>query len=270
MESRITSARNPRVKTTLKLRSRRGRDKQGRMVVDGTAEISRALAAGAELVELFVCDELLSAEATQIRDQAVRLKVPLLVTTPAVFSKVAFGDRQDGVVAVLRTPQHTLERLELPSNPVIAVLERLEKPGNVGAIVRSADAAGIAAVIVADGVSDLYNPNAIRSSLGTVFTTPLVAATSTETLDWLRREGFRILAARVGASTKYTDVDYRGAIALVFGSESAGVSSLWSSAEISAVSLPMLGAADSLNVAATASVLFYEALRQRTCKNEPS
>jgi TrmH family RNA methyltransferase len=176
---------------------------------------------------------------------------------------LAFGERAEGVlgVAVARTP--TLRDLKLPANPLIAVLEGVEKPGNLGAVLRSADGAGVSAVIVADGVSDLYNPNTIRGSLGTVFSLPMAVATSREAIAWLRHQGIRMCAAWVDAPVDYTAVDYRGAVALVLGSEAQGLSDIWSVDDVVRIRLPMLGIADSLNVSATAAVLFYEALRQR-------
>jgi len=176
---------------------------------------------------------------------------------------LAFGGRSEGVVAVALTPRHTLDELKLPDVPLVCVLEGVEKPGNVGAVLRSADGAGLDAVVVADPRTDLYNPNTIRASLGTVFTMPLVAAGTLETLDWLRRHNLAVIAARVDGAVPYTEVDFRGPAAIVLGSEAEGLSSAWSGDEITAVRLPMLGAADSLNVSATAAILFYEARRQR-------
>jgi TrmH family RNA methyltransferase len=142
-------------------------------------------------------------------------------------------------------------------------LEGVEKPGNVGAVLRTADAAGLSAVILADARTDLYNPNAIRASLGTIFTLPVCETTSGKLQNWLRQNGFRIVAARVDAAVPYTEVDYRGPTAILLGSEAVGLSPLWTGEGVTAVRLPMLGAADSLNVSVTAAVLFYEALRQR-------
>jgi TrmH family RNA methyltransferase len=154
--------------------------------------------------------------------------------------------------------------LKLPEkNLLIAVLEGVEKPGNIGAVLRSADAAGVAALILADARTDLYNPNAIRASLGTIFTVPVCQAASDETLAWLREKNISIVAARVDGSMPYTKIDYHGPTAVVLGSEAAGLSKTWSAPDITPVRLPMLGAADSLNVAAAAAVIFYEALRQR-------
>jgi TrmH family RNA methyltransferase len=146
----------------------------------------------------------------------------------------------------------------------VAVLEKIEKPGNIGAVVRSADAAGVSAVIVADAAGDLYNPNAIRASLGTIFTLPVCAASSAETIAWLRKQKFKIFAARVDGAMDYAACDFAGPCAFILGNEAEGLSGDWHSDDITSIRLPMRGAADSLNVSATAAVLFYEALRQRS------
>ena len=217
--------------------------------------------------EAFVCPELTtSAEAARALDALRASGAALFEVTRPVFERLAFGDRSDGLVAVAETPSLALERLEVPPGAVIAVLEAVEKPGNAGAVMRSADAAGVAAVIAADARTDLFNPNAIRASLGTIFALPVAAASGTETVAWLRRRGDRIHAARVDGSVPYTSADFRGGVALVLGSEAGGLSEVWSGDDITNVSLPMLGIADSLNVSATAAVLFYEALRQRTAE----
>jgi TrmH family RNA methyltransferase len=163
---------------------------------------------------------------------------------------------------VARPPQTTLDDLRLPACPLVAVLEGVEKPGNVGAVLRSADAAGVSALIVADGGTDLYNPNTIRASLGTIFSMPVRAAPAPNVRDWLSSRQIPIFAARVDATTSYTDVDFTGPAAIVLGSEAAGLSQVWT-AGVTPIRLPMHGAADSLNVSATAAVLFYEVLRQR-------
>jgi TrmH family RNA methyltransferase len=167
-------------------------------------------------------------------------------------------------VAVAETPSRGLADFQVPADSVVAVLVGLEKPGNVGAALRSADAAGLAAVIVADAGTDLYNPNCIRASLGTVFTQQVCESTSHQTVDWLRGRRSKVFAARLDATMLYTDVDYTGEVALVLGSEARGLGEPWAAADVTPIRLPMHGAADSLNVAATAAVLFYEALRQRS------
>jgi TrmH family RNA methyltransferase len=180
-----------------------------------------------------------------------------------VFAKLAFGQRAEGVLGVADMPRPTLDNIALPENPIVVVLEGVEKPGNIGAVLRTADAAGIAALILADARTDLYNPNAIRASLGTIFSVPVCSTTIDDVLPWLRRQGLHVVAARVDGSVPYTDVDYRRGTALVLGSEAEGLSDAWRADEVTAVRLPVLGVADSLNVSVTAAVLFYEALRQR-------
>ena len=260
----ISSLQNQRVKDACRLRDRRGRQDQQRIIIDGVREISRALDAGCELIELFVRhDETCDSTVELLQLKADTHDVEIVPVTPAVFGKLAFGARAEGVVAVARPPHKTLADLQLGPQPLVAVLEGVEKPGNVGAVIRSADGAGVSAVLVVDGATDLYNPNTIRASLGTAFTMPLVAAPADVVRVWLTEHGFQIFAARVGARTHYTDVSYRQASAVVLGSESHGLSELWQGESCTAIALPMLGVADSLNVSVTAALLFYEALRQR-------
>jgi TrmH family RNA methyltransferase len=259
----ITSMQNQRVKDACRLRDRRGRQDQQRIIIDGTREIDRALDANCEIVELFVRQDDVFETATELLQlKADARGVEIIPVSPQVFGKLAFGARAEGVVAVGRPPHKTLAELQLGPKPVVAVLEGLEKPGNVGAVIRSADGAGVAAVIVVDGGTDLYNPNAIRASLGTAFTVPLVDAPAQTARDWLEANSFQILTARVGAGTNYTDISYGRATALVLGSESHGLSDIWQGDGVTPISLPMLGVADSLNVSVTAALLFYEALRQ--------
>lgn len=260
----ITSLQNPRVKAAVRLRDRRHREKQGRIRIDGARELLRAIQAGVPLVEVFVCGPLCeSDEAQRLLAELPQSGAEILEVAEPVFEKLAFGDRSEGVLGVAEMPRPTLSDITLPQNPLVAVLEGVEKPGNVGAVLRSGDAAGLSALILADGRTDLHNPNAIRASLGTIFTLPVCAATAPKTLDWLRRQGLAILAARVDGSVPYTEADYRGPTALVLGSEAQGLTGAWSADDVTPIRLPMLGVADSLNVSATAAVLFYEALRQR-------
>lgn len=260
----ITSRQNPRVKGAVGLRNARQRHRQERFLIDGAREIVRAIGAGICCVETFICEEL--CNSAESRNAVAALKssgVEMLSVSPDVYAKLAFGDRLDGVVVVAKTPRRRLDDLQLPTDPLVAVLEGIEKPGNLGAILRSADAAGVDAVIVADGRTDLFNPNTIRASLGTVFRANVCAATSAEAAAWLRDRGLSIIAARPDAEKLYTDADLRGGVAIVLGSEAAGLGDIWRRTNVSSVRLPMHGAADSLNVSTTAAVLFYEALRQR-------
>lgn len=275
----ITSLTNPKVKAAVKLRDRHGRDEQGRIIIDGSREIGLALEGSVQIALLFVCEELLDADQDALVQRALAAGAQRLDVTPPVMEKLAFGQRVEGVLAVAETPQKLLADVwqvfnlsqtgpgqveNLSYAPLIAVLEGVEKPGNVGAVLRTADAAGVSGLIVADGGTDLYNPNAIRASLGAIFTLPVCGASSAETLAWLRDHEIQIVAARIDGSTPYTKIDFRPPTAVILGSEAHGLSPLWQGDDIEAVSLPMLGHVDSLNVSATAAVLFYEALRQRS------
>ncbi len=266
----ITSLQNQRVKDAAKLRDRRQREKQGRFLIDGVRELDRALDAGLLPADVFVCPDLctsdearrLFARVTQLCPQAVS------EVTAEVFEKLAFGERLEGIVASVPTPTKPLDALQLPDDAIVCVLENVEKPGNLGAILRSADAAGIAAVIAADDQTDLFNPNAVRASLGTIFSMPTAVADAATTLAWLRERRFSMWAARVGSGPTYTDVDYRGPTAIILGSEADGLSARFWADDIRPIHLPMLGRADSLNVSVAAAIMFYEALRQRSRQSD--
>ena len=260
----IRSLQNPRVKNAVRLREGRHRSKQGRILIDGARELSRAIGAGVDLIEVFVCEALCeSAEARRVLAELGDCGAEVVQVTEPVFAKLAFGDRAEGVLGVAETPSADLADLSLPENPLVVVLEGVEKPGNLGAVLRSADGAGVSAVVLADPCCDLFNPNAIRASLGTIFTTPVAAAGTDEVLDWLALRGLSVYAARVDGAVSYTEVDFRRPAAVVLGSEARGLSDAWTTELVTPISLPMLGVADSLNVSATAAVLCYEALRQR-------
>ncbi|MEM9353428.1 MAG: TrmH family RNA methyltransferase [Planctomycetota bacterium] len=259
----ITSRQNPRVKDVVKLRSARERVKCGRFVVDGSREIARAVAAGVSVLEAFACEDLTASdEDGDAVKAATAASQAAFDVSRVVMERLCFGERAGPVLIVAETPVRSLADLVLPERPLVAVVESLEKPGNVGAVLRSADGAGVDAVVVADPVSDLFNPNTIRASLGTVFGPNVCTATSAETIAWLAKRGVRAVATMPEAAADYTDADLTGPLAIVLGSEAEGLSPAWeSSAE--GVRLPMAGIADSLNVSATAAVLFYEARRQR-------
>ncbi|HEY4228294.1 MAG TPA: TrmH family RNA methyltransferase [Candidatus Limnocylindrales bacterium] len=260
----IESRSNPRVRAALALRERRERDATGRTLVDGARESLRAIEAGVEVVDAFVCPALLDSDdgrrALELVDRlpaARRAEV-----SERAFERLAYGDRADGIVLVVSTPSTRLEDLRLPEMPLIVVTEDVEKPGNVGAILRSADAVGASAVIAVGG-TDLFNPNVIRASIGTIFRVPLAAGSAAEVIGWLRASGIRMVTSRVDAAVLHVDANLRGPVAIVLGSEADGLSGVWRSPAIDGVRLPMLGGADSLNVSAAAAVLLYEAWRQR-------
>jgi TrmH family RNA methyltransferase len=261
---RITSPANPRIKSVARLRGRRERDRQGLTLIDGARETMRALQGGAVLREVFVEPDLCAGpECSALLERLREESVPVWEVGRQAFERIAYGDRLDGVVAVAETPLRTLDELVLPPEPLIGVIEGVEKPGNLGAVLRSADGAGVDAVIVAESATDLFNPNIIRASLGTVFAVPVSVASSGEVLEWLGRRGIAIIAARVDGSTDYTQADYSGALAIALGSEARGLSDPWGELARASVRVPMLGVADSLNVSVTAAILFYEAHRQR-------
>jgi RNA methyltransferase, TrmH family len=261
---RITSRQNPHIKDTVRLRDAHERRLRQQFIIDGAREISRALDSGVRLLKAFICEDLCQSNDCQNAKAAVEARAAeIFEVSPDVYARLAFGDRNEGIVIVAEAPRRTLGDVQLPANPLVAVLEAVEKPGNVGAILRSADAAGVDAVIIADPRTDLYNPNTIRASLGTVFRENICEASSADAIEWLRSKNLAIIAARPDATPLYTDANLRTGVAIILGSESAGLTDAWRAAGIAAVRLPMLGLADSLNVSTTAAVLFYEALRQR-------
>jgi TrmH family RNA methyltransferase len=260
----LASPSNPRIKSTARLRDRREREATGLTLVDGAREARRALESGVEVVEAFVCEPLLAgADARAALDQLRDRDIPVTTTSEPAFAKIAFGERAEGLVLVVRSPSFDLDSLTLGDPPFIAVIESVEKPGNLGAILRTADGAGVDALIAASPRTDLANPNVIRASAGTAFTVPMAAASTGEVLDWLTTRGIRIVAARVDAALAYTDADLTGPLAIALGSEADGLSDAWRSPGVEAVRVPMAGVADSLNVSVTAAVLLYEARRQR-------
>ena len=267
--TRIGSLQNPRIKRVVKLRQRRQRDRQRRTLIDGVREIGRALESDVQIEQLFYCPEMLAEGAEPLLTQAAKRGAQTIEVTAPVFEKIAYGERAEGMLAVAVTCERGLDRFSVPRHRGVAVVEGIEKPGNLGAILRSADAAGMGGVIVADGRTDLFNPNVIRASLGTVFTLPVATAESAEALAWLRHQQRPVFAARVDARTLYTDVDLRPPAAIVLGSEAQGLGPLWQAADVTGIRLPMCGVADSLNVSATAAVLFYESLRQRGITTQP-
>ena len=267
----LTSFANPRVRAAVALRDRRERERTGLTLVDGSREVRRALEAGAEVVEAFVCERLLAGPDARAALELLRGgAAPIQATSEPVFATLAFGERAEGLLAIVRIPSTALEDIDLPADPLVVVIEGVEKPGNVGAVLRSADGAGVDAVVAASPRTDLFNPNAIRASAGTVFTVPLGAAATTDVLAWLHASGLRIVAARVDAARLYTEIDLTGPVALVLGAEADGLTDAWTAPDIEAIRLPMLGVADSLNVSVTAAILAYEARRQRGVPSSPS
>lgn len=264
--SPIISAQNPRFRAALGLRVAARRQSQGRIVIDGLREIGRALDAEVRPVEAWVDATHptdLEAGADGLLARLAAAGCSMVTADARLIERLSYGERSAGLVLVAETPRRTLGDLELGPDPVVGVVEAVEKPGNLGAILRSADGAGVSALLVTDPATDIFNPNVIRASLGTVFSVPLAVASGPEAMAWLNANSMRIVTARVDGTTDYTKADLRGPVAIVLGSEAMGLGDAWSGTDVTAVRLPMLGVADSLNVSATAAILFYEALRQR-------
>ena len=261
----ITSLQNPRVKQVVKLRERRERQREGRWLVEGQAELALALASGVCPETVYLCAEL-SAEAPD-RELPERLRqagVEVIEVTRPVFEKMAYREGPDGWLAVVPSLERRLDDLALSAAPLLLVAEAVEKPGNLGALLRSADAAGVEGVILCDPTTDVGNPNVIRSSKGTLFSVPVVEAPSAEALAWLRQRKIMVAAATPQAQMVYTQADWRGPVAVVVGTEKEGLSPMWLGAADVAVRIPMRGRVNSLNVATAATLLIYEAVRQRT------
>ncbi len=256
----------------MSLRTSRERRAQGMMLIDGAREIDRAAAAGIGIRTVFVSQELIDragSDAHRALRAATMAGGSVVAVTAELMARMAFGDRTDGLLAVAVAPDVSLDALTLPDEPLLAVVEALEKPGNLGALLRSADGAGIDAVIVADPLSDPWNPNAIRASLGTVFSVPLAVTDAVAAQGWLADEGIRCVVTLVDAPVAYSDADLTGGVAIVLGSEADGLSGIWRDTLATSVRIPMLGVADSLNVSATAAIMFYEARRQRGPQSSP-
>jgi TrmH family RNA methyltransferase len=265
LPERISSLQNPRVKTLVKLRDRRPRDEAGVFLVEGYREIRRALEKGVSLRELYFSSEwFLGENEPALIAQAEAAGARLFELAKDTFAKVAYRERPDGLLAVAPQWQRTLADLVLPAQPFVLVVEAIEKPGNLGTILRSADAAGCHAVIVCDPVTDIFNPNVVRASTGVLFSVPLVVAESAPVHAWLQARGIRSVATTPAAESVYSEVDLRGPLAVVMGSEQYGLSEFWLKHADLPVRIPMAGQADSLNVAMATIITLFEAVRQRS------
>ena len=262
---RIISSHNKKLLVIRQLRKRRERDRLGLMIIEGARELSLALESGATIVQVFTCADREIGEAEQILIERLDVqKIRLIEVGSKAFEKIAYREGTSSFVAVAKRPERALEDMPVGDNPLYIVMDDVEKPGNLGAVLRSADGAGVTGVIASDERTDLYNPNVIRASLGTIFTVPTVAARADEAIEWLRSKSIRIVVTTPAAENIYTNVDLTGPTAVVVGSEDRGARKEWLDAADIAVRIPMRGSADSLNVAQSATILAYEAIRQRT------
>ena len=262
----ISSAQNPRIKHLLALQQKSSlRREEGLFVVEGRRELEHCIHAGMQVESVYCLDGTDLSQFSSLNSQFSILKV-----TKNVYERIAYRGSTEGIVAVIRTPQpHTLESLlqregrGVNGKPLFVVLESVEKPGNLGAILRSADAANATGVIVCDPLTDLYNPNLIRSSIGAIFTVPTVACTSQQCISFLKEHGIQILTAQLQDSHLYYDTPMSGPTAIVMGTESTGLTDVWRQAADAHIRIPMLGQLDSLDVSVSAAILLFEAVRQR-------
>ncbi len=261
----ITSPSNPKIKHVVKLRNRRERDLSGEMIVEGYRECVRALDCGYVPRAIFHCPEmyLKNENEAALVERCVSLGADAYTCSKICFEKIAYKERPDGL---LMTGPHVavkLKDLSLPENALVIVTEGVEKPGNLGTILRSADAAGAAAVIVCDRVTDVHNPNVVRASTGALFSVPVAEASSEEAIEFLKEHSFSILAASPHAEKLHFEADLTGPVAVALGAEQYGLTAKWMDGANLRVRIPMLGLSDSLNVSAAATILVHEAVRQR-------
>lgn len=252
----ITSKSNPKIKNVVKLQKSSERREQNRIIIEGRREIERAIACGFVVDTLFICNEILSAEVNIEANTIEEVSLE-------VFEKIAYREGSDGLLAVAIPKYADLKDFKPKKNPLIIVLETVEKPGNLGAVMRTADAAGVDAVIIADPRTDLFNPNAIRASIGTIFSVPLFSCSSEECIEWLKANDIKIYCTYLKASIDYLEADFREGSAIVMGTEATGISDIWVEAADQNLIIPMNGIADSLNVSVTTAIVVFEAIRQR-------
>ncbi len=266
----ISSPQNPRIKRLLSLRKRGDRDQEGVFVIEGYREILRALEAKWPIDELYFSTDLfLGGNENALLARAEKVGTRLFSCSAPVFRKVAYRDRPDGLLAVAPQRHHRLQDLPKSPNPFFLVMVGIEKPGNLGTMLRAADGAGIDAVIVCDPVTDIFNPNTVRASVGTLFSVPVIESTRDELLPWLRQNGISLLAATPHATHSLYHSNLSRPLAIAVGSEMLGLSDPWMDAADLKVSLPMNGIADSLNVSTCAAIMLYEGLRQRAISVHP-
>lgn len=287
----ITSAQNRKVKELLTLVEKsKARSAAGLFVVEGQRELGHCLDAGFIPETLFICGEVMAVQNNAVngaktghlteniegkdgldaliaKAEALNPRLGVVQIPAFLYEKVAYRGSTEGIIAEMHSVPRSLEDLRLGERPLVMVLESVEKPGNLGAVLRSADAAGADAVIVCDPLTDIWNPNLIRSSVGAVFSVPVAVCTSADAIAFLKKRGIRILTAQLQDSEWYYDTDMTGATALVMGTESTGLTQAWRDSADAHIKIPMLGRLDSLNVSVSAAVLLYEAVRQRKGKN---
>jgi len=260
VKEHLTSTKNPTIKIVLQLQKHRERREQKLFVIEGLKEIERAYGAGYFFTTLFFVPEMITEK---LAAKYVNEAVDVFSISAALFAKLTYRGNTGGVLVLARQKNHKLQNLQLKTNPVVLVLESVEKPGNLGAVLRTADAAAADAVIVCDALTDVYNPNVIRSSIGCLFTVPVAVASSDEVFDFLRNRSITIYCTALTASVPYYTIDFKIPSAIVLGTEATGLTQKWLDAADQNIIIPMGGVADSLNVSTSAAIVVFEAMRQR-------
>lgn len=259
---KITSLQNPKIKNIIKLSKAKERREQNLFIIEGARELMLALSANYKVETVFICPELFTKtnypDVLNNIDPDCKIEI-----TQAVFEKTAYREGSDGLIALVRPQRNDLNNLKLPEKPFIIILEAVEKPGNLGAILRTADAAKADAVIICDPATDIYNPNTIRSSIGCLFTVPIAICSSQRALDYLRKKDIKIFAAELQAAQWYHDTDFTQSTAIIMGTEADGLTDFWLDNADARIKIPMRGQIDSLNVSVSTAILTFEAMRQR-------
>jgi len=256
----ITSTRNPRIKNVISFLKPKERKTAGLFIIEGYRELIQAVNAGFELKEMYYCPEISGNKLSGFPMHTIE---EVFEISKNVYEHLAYRDSAEGFIALARARYLDLKDIILPANPLILVLENIEKPGNIGAVLRTADAANIHAVIICDNKTDLFNPNVVRSSLGCLFTRQIVQTDSVSTIHWLKEKKIQIMVSSLQTEHLYNIANYTFPTAIIMGSESNGISSQWVDAADSKIKIPMLGKVDSMNVSVCAAIIIYEALRQR-------
>jgi len=258
----ISSLQNPKIKNIVKLSKNKERKEQNLFIIEGAREMSLALSGGYAINSVFICPKLFSS--SDYPNVLNNLPENIIYeVTDTVFDKIAYREGSDGLLALATPKMHTLDSFVLSENPFIIIIEAIEKPGNLGAILRTADAAAVDGVIICDPLTDLYNPNAIRSSVGCSFTVQTAVCSSDEAYEWLKTRGIKVFAAELQASEWYQDTDFRTPSAIIMGTEADGLTDYWLKNADARIKIPMRGVIDSLNVSVSTAVLTFEAMRQR-------
>ncbi len=269
-DKNITSFSNPRIKNILRLRAKKTDGPDTAIIVEGVREVLRAKESGIIFQEIYFCPDFCRDPSIKGVIEEVQGKNPdvqVFEAAKEISKKISFGQREEGILVLCQRPQKNFNDFKFKKAPFMVVVERVEKPGNLGALLRSCDGAGVDGVIVCDNQTDVYNPNVVRASVGTIFSTCVVESSKEEALSFLKENHIDIFSATPGAKKFYTQADFTKAVACVVGSEEAGLSDFWLKNSNEQIKIPMQGKADSLNVSATAAILLYEVLRQRNALN---